>query len=286
MMKTVVVVRPAPGEPGYGASWAEPTAHAFETCFHRLGWHVQTTTSRIKDPPDLIAGYGWRPVMRTAWERWPERILHTDLAFWSRESHLKLALGGRWSPLADWDYDESRLKRHRIVIGPSRTPGRRILVCGMSAKAAGTWGLEPEEWERATVQRLIAAGASSVIYRPKPTWPDAKPIARAKYDSGAEIDATFPNVDAVVSHHSNAAVDALAVGLPIYVETGIAKALSVPTLEGAIEAKALDRETRESFLRQVAWHQWTLDELKTAEWLKPPAPLAGSPIFSKSEATR
>jgi hypothetical protein len=280
-VKTVIVVRPAPNTPGYGASLAEPTAQAFETCFRRLGWRVRSTTEHIEDPPDLVAGYGWRPVMRTAWERWPERVLHTDLAFWGRDTHMKLALGGRWSPLADHDYGPERMAAHKVKVAPNRKPGRRILVCGMSEKAAGTFGLSAEEWERDAIRRLIAEGAERIVYRPKPSWKDAKPIHGAKYDYGSRpIEAALADCDAVVSHHSNCAVDALATGLPIYVETGIAHSLSVSTLKDAIGATAPDRDTRERFLRQVAWHQWTLNELAAGTWLKPPAPLADCPIFS------
>ena len=218
--------------------------------------------------------------MRGAHHRWPEIVLHCDLGFWSRDKYMKLALGDRWSPLVDRDYDDSRLRKHGVKIEPSRKPGKRVLVCGMSAKAAGTWDLQPEQWEHRAIKRLVAAGAAPVIYRPKPTWHAARPINGAQFDRGTDIKQTLAQVDAVVSHHSNAAIDALAAGLPIYVETGIARSLSAPTIEEAVGAEAPELEARTRFLRQVAWHQWDFRELAEGAWLEPPAPLAGHPAFA------
>lgn len=280
-MKTVVVVRPdiPPGlaQPTF---W-RPVADAFEACFRGRGWTVKATQQRIATLPDLVAGYGWKEVMREAHQRWPDRVLHCDLGFWSRTTHLKLALGDRWSPLADHEYDDSRLRQHKVKIQPSRKPGNRVLVCGMSAKAAGTWKLQPQEWEAKIVKHLRRAGAE-VVYRPKPSWLGARQIHGAAYDrSHRSIDEALRTVDAVVSHHSNAAVDALAAGLPIYVETGIAQSLSVPTPVDIIGAEAPSIEARIAFLRQLAFHQWTLEELRSGVWLEPPAPLSGHPRLTQ-----
>lgn len=279
-MKTVVVVRPdTPVLAAQPTRW-NPSADAFKACFEARGWKVYETNQTIARKPDLVAGYGWKPVMRTAWERWPDIVLHCDLGFWSRDQYMKLALGGRWSTLVDHDYDDRRLRKHGVQIEASSKPGRRVLLCGMSAKASGTWGLQPEQWEQQAIKRLVAAGAEKVIYRPKPTWHGARPLKGATFDRAGEIRQAMAQVDVVVSHHSNAAIDAIAAGLPIYVETGIARALSVPTIEEAVGASAPDLETRARFLRQVAHHQWRMDELASGAWLEPPAPLSGEPIFA------
>ena len=223
MTRSVVVIGPdvAPGREQ--PTWWLPVTDAFERCFRDRGWQVKVAT-RVKDGeyPDLIAGYGWREPMRTAHERWPDRILHCDLGFWSRSEYVKLAYGGRWSPLADYEYDGARLARHGVKILPTRPPGNRVLLCGMSAKAAGTYNLKPQEWEADVIKRLRRAGAE-VTYRPKPTWGGASPIHGADFDRSRGIEHALRETDAVVSHHSNVAVDALAAGLPIYVEVGISK---------------------------------------------------------------
>jgi hypothetical protein len=277
-VKTIVVVCPdLPPLAAQPTRW-RPSAEAFKRCFAERGWKVKETTIHIREKPDLVAGYGWRPVMREAHQRWPEIVLHCDLGFWLRDQYMKLALGDRWSPLANREFDEARLKRFGVKIEPTRTPGRRVLVCGMSAKAAGTWNLELEQWERQAVKRLRKAGAK-VTYRPKPQSRRGALIADVTYDQGRPIEGILAHVDAVVSHHSNAAIDAIAAGLPIFVETGISRAMSVATIEDAVGAQAHDHETRMQFLRQIAWHQFTITELANGTWLEPPAPLADHPLL-------
>lgn len=275
--RTVVIV----SEPeNHRATLSVPVAKALEVCFERLGWRVRPTTERISDQPDLVAGWGFQAVMHEAWDRWPERVLHVDAGFWSRETHNKLALGGRWSPLTGRDYDDRRFRHHAVTVALTRKPGSTILVCGMSAKAAGSWGMNPEEWERDAVSRLRSVGAREVIYRPKPTWPDARAIKGSTFDRSSGVDQTMRRVHGVVSHHSNAAIDALAAGLPIYVEIRISRPLSVPQLEDIVGATAPDQATRQRFLNEIAYHQWTLAELSSGKWLDHPAPLADNPILT------
>lgn len=284
-MKTIVIVLPDVGPGTAQPTFWLPVAKAFERCFRDRGWQIKKTEHRIATEPDLIAGYGWKPVMREAHQRWPDKVLHCDLGFWSRSAdlktgYLKLAFGGRWSPVVDREYDGARLAAHKVRIEPSRAPGKRVLVCGMSAKAAGTWDLRPQEWEERAVKALRRAGAE-VIYRPKQTWYAAIRIHGSDFDRTGTIEQAMRRVDAVVSHHSNCAIDALAAGLPIYVETGIAKTLSVPAIEDVVGAEAPSIEARTAFLRQLAWHQWRLEELAAGLWLEPPAPLSGHPRLTE-----
>jgi hypothetical protein len=276
MQKIVVVV----SEPeNRRASLSVPVAKAFERCFGRLGWQVVSTTKHIRDQPDLVAGWGFRDVMHEAWDRWPERVLHVDAGFWRRETYHKLELGGRWLPADGRDYPAERFRSHHVVMQPARAPGKTIMVAGMSAKAAISCGMAPEAWEREAVERLRAAGAK-VFYRPKPTWREAKPIGGARFDQSPSVEHALRGVHGVVSHHSNVAVDALATGLPVYVETGIAKPLAVASIEAIMGATAPDRAIRERLLREVAWRQWSMKELEQGAWLRPPAPLSDCVLFA------
>lgn len=268
MMKTVAVVRAGP----HKARLAEPVADAFTRCFEGRGWRVQRHEKPIKGEPDFVAGYGWREVMVDAYSRWPGRVLHVDGGFWGRDRYVKLAMGGRWSPLSGRDYDGGRLGKHQIIAQKSRAPGKRVLVCGMSEKAATSWGLDEQEWERWAVEVLRSVGAD-VIFRPKPNR-GGKKIKGAAFDEGTSIYRSLNQVDAVATHHSNAAIDAIVAGLPIYVEVGLAEPMSVGRIEDLPGAPSHSITARSRFLREVAWHQWTLEELASGIWMKPPAPLA------------
>ena len=269
MTKSVIVLR----EP---RMWTWRISDAFHAGFRKLGWDVKIVDGMPPSGADLYAGYGWGQPMQAAYQRHPEKLLHVDLAFWGRgDPYYKMAWNGRWTPLADRDFDGARMAKHRIKVKPARKPGRRVLVCGMSAKAAKDWGLEPEQWEKAAIAALRAAGASEVIYRAKPSWYEAKRLPGAEFDYRHKpIEETLERVDGVVSHHSNASVDALVAGLPIYTEMGLARSLSVAKLEDVIGAETPDLESRQRFLRQVAWHQWSLPEIAAAKYLEPPAPVS------------
>jgi hypothetical protein len=275
--RTVIVVR----EPRRPVVYrAEPTSQAFTQCFAQLGWKVRLNTGdRIAEPPDLVAGWGFRDVMHDAWDRWPERVLHVDAGFWTRDQYHKLELGGRWLPATGGEFPHSRFRRHNVAVQPTREIGNVVMVCGMSAKAAISCGLRPEAWEREAIARLRAAGAT-VIYRPKPSWTGAARLPGAAFEQGGDIQDSLRRVHGVASHHSNAAVDAIACGLPVYVEQGIAKPLAVAQLEQLVGAKAPDVKTRREFLAEVAYRQWSMPELAAGIWLKPPAPLAGHPLLS------
>lgn len=270
--------------------WISPITDAFASCFDSKGWIV-TRASRpgLSGGFDLVCGWGWgSEVMQWAISKWPGKTVHADLGFWNRSpnGHFKISIGERWAPLSNHDYDASRLHSLEVEVMPSRSPGNCILVCGMSAKACRDWMMVPGQWERSVIARLRKKGAQ-VIYRPKPQsrhiprprFPRARDLPDCEIDHGPMSEA-FSRVDAVVAHHSNVVVEALAAGLPIYAEIGISKTMSVKSLEDLPGSKALDVKTRARFLRQVAWHQWTCEEIMAGAWLKPPAPLSDHPVFS------
>lgn len=271
-VKTVFVVRD-------GYSMSRPVGDALEQCFKARGWRVKRASQQLSEEPDLIAGWGFRDIMHTAWDRWPSKVLHVDAGFWRRDRYYKLALGGRWSSVDGCTDDPSRFKAHQIQVCETRAPGQRVLIAGMSGKASISWGMQPLAWEKEAIRRLKAVGAD-VLYRPKPSAPDKGPIKGADYNQSASIEHALRLVSAVASHHSNACIDALAFGLPIYVEVGIAKPMSVLRLEDVVGADARPHAERKRFLHSVAHHQWTIEELAAGTWLRYPEPITRMPSFS------
>lgn len=209
---------------------------------------------------DVAVCYGWKLHQRYA--NYP-RFVYADLGYWHRETSYRLVVDG-WSPhlYVRAGLPASRLKRLGVEVQPWRTGGDTITIAGSTGKSSVEHGLAYRAWEIDVVRQLQGCG-KRIAYRPKPTDRDKAPIAGAEYDVGP-IDCALRRSCAVVTHHSNAAVEALVAGVPVHCETGVAAAFSVPLAEVANPPLL---EGREQFLADTAWLNWSLDEMRSgAAW--------------------
>lgn len=209
---------------------------------------------------DACVAYGWKH--HRTYEAYPG-FAYADLGYWQREAYYRFAVNG-WSPerYVRQGLPATRFERLGLRIKPWRTNGREIVVAGSTAKACADHGMAYQSWERQVIARLTGCGRP-VVYRPKPNDGNATPIAGTL--DRRPVSEMLASAYAVVTHHSNTALDALLAGVPVHCETGAAAAFSVP-LEQIADAPLLDG--REQFLFDVAWLQWTLDEMRTGECWK------------------
>lgn len=207
---------------------------------------------------DVAVAYGWKN--RAHYARFPS-FVYADLGYWQREAYYRFAVNG-WSPerYVRAGRPSDRFERLGLTIKPWRAGGREIIVAGCTQKAASDHGLEYQAWEASAIQCLQGCGRP-VVYRPKPNDQNATPFEGVEMDR-RPISEALATAYAVVTHHSNTAIDALLAGIPVHCETGAAAALSVP-LDQIADAPLLDG--REQFLHDVAWLQWTVDEMRSGE---------------------
>lgn len=220
--------------------------------------------------------YGYKELSRV-YDRYVETgtpFVFLDLPYWQRgrgvydpNSYHKMSVGGRHPApehLNKASGRELRFSRFRVpVSAPRRASGnRKVLVCGMSAKAASVYGFEPHEWETRACQRVLDEGWTP-IYRPKPTWIDWKPIGKLETSRPNEsLEKAFSRVDFVYSHHSNCGVDALLAGIPQYTEIGPLVKMQLPAFSTALQTRWLpDAEDRRVFAEELSWFQWSLREM-------------------------
>jgi len=226
---------------------------------------------------DVAVFYGFNRELLDGYRTAGKKAIYIDLGYWAREGqlgHHKLGINSRHPT----DYYQRRAHapdrwaRLRQTIAPWRTsspPHAPILVCGMSGKGAAAEGFHPEEWERRTVAELRKHTQRRIVYRPKPNWAGSKPIEGADYqrgdNQGRDVPAVLREVHAVVTHHSNVAVDALIAGVPVFVMDGIARTLGLSDLS-KIE-KPIRPDGREQWAYDAAYTQWTVHEMATgAPW--------------------
>jgi hypothetical protein len=212
---------------------------------------------------DVAVSYGWK--RNRVLHRYPQ-FAYADLGYWCRATHFRLAVNG-WSPDS---YVLAGLSAHRLAsfgvqVQPWRGGGREVLLVGASAKSMCEHGYSYLEWETAMARALVSRGLR-VAFRPKPTDLDRMPIQveGVTYDERPLLEA-LNAASCVVTHHSNVAIDALVHGVPAYCELGAGAAFSVQSNE--ISAAPPRLEGREQFLADVAWLQWSLDEMRSgAAW--------------------
>lgn len=210
---------------------------------------------------DGCVAYGWKGWR--SYQRFPA-FAYADLGYWQRDAYYRFAVNG-WSPerYVRQGLPSSRFERLGLRVKPWRTGGTEIIVAGSTAKACADHGIVYQSWERRAVEQLKGCGRP-VVYRPKPSDTAAASIGGVPMDR-RPIGEALASAYAVVTHHSNTAVDALLAGIPVHCETGAAAAFSVP-LDRIADAPLL--EGREQFLFDVAWLQWTLGEMRTGECWK------------------
>lgn len=135
---------------------------------------------------------------------------------------------------------------------PRHTTGTKIVIAGSSEKFHLTMGLpHPTEWTTTLVRKIRKHTDAEIVYRPKPSWRFAEPVAGTTFDYGAKTRFADVLVEAscVVTWGSIASVDANLAGVPTIV-LGNAPARPVSATD----------------LRQISTPYWAQDPLR-AQWL-------------------
>jgi len=219
---------------------------------------IREITAPMSPGVDCAVAYGWKRHLTL--ERYP-RFIYADLGYWHRESHYRFSING-WSPdrYVKAGLSDSRLSGFGVSVKPWRSSGDEIVIAGSTAKSCAEHGFSYMGWERRVAEALQDCG-KRVVYRPKPKDKNARLMEGFGYDDRPLAEA-LKSAWAWVTHHSNSAIDALTAGVPVHCATGAAAAFSVP-MDQIADPPLL--EGREQFLADVAWLQWTLDEMRSGQ---------------------
>lgn len=190
-------------------------------------------------------------------------FIFIDLGYWRRDHHyVKVTVNDRHPTayLMKQPMPATRFNKLKLTIKPWRgSTNGYILLAGMSGKAAWSWNLVAESYEREAVAELRKHTQRSVVYRPKPNWQEAQPIDGTKLDKRTQLEVALREASCVVTHHSNIGCDAVLEGIPVLSKCGAVSAL-VP-----YDLKHLEKlecpVDREQWCYNLAYCQWTLNEL-------------------------
>jgi hypothetical protein len=247
-------------------------AEALAEGFRRHGYQVATTYAYGAVQGDLVAAYGWRnaPVFQ-AYKAAGAHFLYVDLGYWNRkpsngprDGHHKVSLDD-WCPTACMrrGCPDDRFRALNIEVRNTR-PGRNVLIAGMSAKSAAHHGYAPDQWEKAAIAELQRATPRPLVYRPKPSWQGAVPLPGAGYSVGnVPLADLLAGAHMLVTHHSNAAVDAIVAGVPVYCEKGVGSLLSTASLSDVEAPRRSSDAERRALLADISYCQWTPAEMRS-----------------------
>jgi len=221
---------------------------------------------------DIAIGYGW--AFPDVLMRYPQ-FVHVDLGWWGRKplgdptgGFHKVAVNAR-DPSA---YFRSGMPRDRfshfmLSVKPWRTEGTHVLLAGTSAKSAATRGMTAFEWELKAQAQIRRFTNRPITFRPKPSFAGARPLDGCLYSPPHQsLDDALKDCWAIVTLHSNVAVDGLVAGIPAFGGEGIAQAVSSGDL-GELEMPRFPQD-RIEILSDLAYSQFTPDEMASGACLK------------------
>lgn len=227
---------------------------------------------------DVSIFYGFTSVMQRIMEGYskpPRRAVYIDLGYWGRRAggrftgYHKVSVNAR-HPVRYYrknQHGPERFEHHGELIQPWRGKGRSILLAGMGAKGARAEGMPAESWERWAIGELGKYTDRPIIYRPKPSWYEAKPLEGTVRLSRREelVSDLLADCHAVVTHHSNVAIEAVLAGVPAFCWGGVGKDMALQDLS-RIEDPWFP-EGRLEWASDIAWCQWSIEEFRRgAAW--------------------
>lgn len=199
------------------------------------------------------------------------RLVAFDLAYWDRKGDgrkYRVSINGLHCPNRIMRGElppADRWAASGLEIAPGRSDTGPILIVGNGPKSAA---IGASGWAAAMSRRLRAMFPGRAIwYRPKPNR-TPEPVDCDRVRTEEPIDIVLRDVGLVVCRHSNVAVDACLLGVPVACEDGAAACI-YPTVERWADQPT--QAQREEFLRRLAWWQWTPAECESDrfwDWMK------------------
>jgi hypothetical protein len=163
---------------------------------------------------------------------------------------------------------DDRWKLLRISLQPWRHGGREIIVCPPTLAMIAFWGEPARSWLSETLNVLAQHTDRPIVIRQKPgpkhNMPDLEEVLRTAH--------------AVVTFNSNAAVEAVLAGVPVFTTE-----LSAAAPVGLTDLSRIEepiRPDREPWCHHLAYGQFTQEEMRdgTALSLAPQGPARRPPL--------
>lgn len=216
----------------------------------------------------------WGPGAPNRWPAMQQQIaagghvLAWDLAYWDRDRKVRVSIDAahpqRW--VMRRDFPAARLESDRVTVQDRWNPAGPVILAGLGRKARIQYGeTAVAAWE-AEMMAAAAHRGRQVLYRRKQA--DAPVPGGARLASDGPIDQVLAGASLLITWHSNVAVDAIRLGVPVICRDGAAAAVCPSTFQQDDPAP-LAPAVSDRFLRNLAWFQWAPTEAKACwAWVR------------------
>ena len=192
-------------------------------------------------------------------------LISFDAGYWDRalplsERKYRVSINGPHPQKYIMQGPTPATSRYRFTVHTNYNPNGPILLVGHGPKSVQ---YNARNWTRAMAAELRKAfPGKKIIHRPKP-----RRIAEAGIDndgtSRGKIEDELHKYSLVVCRHSNVAIDACRMGVPVVCEDGAAAAI-YPQLSDYRNQP--DIKTRKDFLTRLSWWQWSIEEINEGKF--------------------
>jgi hypothetical protein len=128
---------------------------------------------------------------------------------------------------------------------------------------------DPTEYNGRLIAEIRKYTRRPIIYRPKPSWRDARAIRGARYSPPHEqLGSLLESVHCLITHGSNACLDAMMLGVPsIILGEAVMAPISSRSVSEIEHPRLARMNERRQLLGNLAYHQWTEAEMASgAAW--------------------
>lgn len=197
-----------------------------------------------------------------------------DIGYWDRKGsrvHRKLRVSINGMHPARYVMQgklpgPERWKASRQIVAPDPDRDGVVVLVGNGPKSNAVGA---EGWAAAKSREIREKMPNArILYRPKPRRPFDRGVECDEADAVSAIDGLLRRASLVVCRHSNVAVDACRMGVPVVCDDGAAAAIYPQRIED--RAQQPSQALRREFLQRLAWWQWSTHEAAQGEvwpWL-------------------
>lgn len=188
-------------------------------------------------------------------------VVCADLAYWQRDQKVRLSIDGphpqHWVMRRDWP--AARVQSDGIAVDNRWVPTGPILVAGIGRKARVQYGDAVDRWEAAMITACRRRWPDRLVQYRRKQIDASVPIDVPVTVGDQPIDQALAGRSLLITWHSNVAVDAIRMGIPVVCQDGAAAAVCPSTLP-EVEPAPLPTRVRDRFLANLAWFQWGATE--------------------------